>query len=98
MACIQAAPRALLVMRHLLRPVTMVVATAAETVVETVVVTAAVMVVETVVETAVVMGTATATVIPPVMAMARRPVMVKAARAHQCRSSTRKAARLLSLC
>nr|WP_164735860.1 hypothetical protein [Xanthomonas sp. DAR33341] len=113
-ACIPAVPRVLLVMRHPRRLVmmagvmvtaaAMVVEMVAVTVVETVeamaVVTAAVMVVETVAVMAVVTATATvmATVILLVMVMARRLVRVKAARALPCPSSTKKAARLLSLC
>ncbi|WP_416203052.1 hypothetical protein [Xanthomonas euvesicatoria] len=112
MACIPAVPLVRLVMRHRLRPVTMAVvmvmavemvaAMVAETAVvmaaamavETAVVMVGAMVVETAMETA--MGTAMAT--RPVMVMARRPVTVKAAKALPCPSSTKKAARLLSLC
>ncbi|UYP80186.1 hypothetical protein OF401_10400 [Xanthomonas campestris pv. campestris] len=75
---------------------------AVETVAVTVAVMAAAMAVETVAVMAVVTAMVTVTVTVTAMVMAERfPATVmarKAARAHQCLSFTRKAARRLSLC
>lgn len=95
-------PLSMTVVMAMMMAVEMAVETAAVMAVETAAVTVVETAVEMVVETAVVMAMAMVTVMATVTVMAERfPATVmarKGARAHLCQSSTRKAARLLSLC